>query len=157
MKRFPGKATGLSRAQLTRLIGQRAKTGRIVDRRDGAPAKPFARRYTARDVVLLAEVDETLGQVCGQAARTVMRREFEVFGDARFERLAGLSTGHLYNLRKSRAYQRQRAVHTSTKPSAAPIGERRTSGLRFAEAQPFNQPRLNLSISRTLTFQSAEA
>ena len=27
-----GKATGLSRAQLTRLIGQRAKTGRIVDR-----------------------------------------------------------------------------------------------------------------------------
>ena len=51
-----GKATGLSRAQLTRLIGQRAKTGRIVDRRSGAPAKPFARRYTARDMVLLAEV-----------------------------------------------------------------------------------------------------
>ena len=125
MKRFLGKATGLSRAQLTRLIGQRAKTGRIVDRRGGAPAKPFGRRYTARDVVLLAQVDETLGQVCGQATRAVMRREFEVFGDARFERLAGLSTSHLYNLRKSRAYQRQRAVHTSTKPSAALIGERR--------------------------------
>ena len=125
MKRFLGKATGLSRAQLTRLIGQRAKTGRIVDRRGGAPAKPFARRYTARDVVLLAEVDETLGQVCGQATRAVMRREFEVFGDARFERLAGVSTSHLYNLRKSRTYQRQRAVRTSTKPSAALIGERR--------------------------------
>ena len=49
MKRFLGKATGLSRAQLTRLIGQRAKTGRIVDRRGGAPAKPFARRYSLKD------------------------------------------------------------------------------------------------------------
>ena len=125
MKRFLGKATGLSRAQLTRLIGQRAKTGRIVDRRGGAPAKPFARRYTACDVVVLAQVDETLGQVCGQATRAVMRREFEVFVDARFERLAGVSTSHLYNLRKSRACQRPRAVHTSTSPSAAAIGERR--------------------------------
>ena len=94
MKRFLGKATGLSRAQLTRLIGQRAKTGRLVGRRVGAPAKPFVRRYTARDVVLPAQVDETLGQVCGQATRAVMRREFEVFGDARFERLAGLSASH---------------------------------------------------------------
>ena len=91
MKRFLGKAPGLSRAQLTRLIGQRAKTGRIVDRRGRAPAKPFVRRYTARDVVvLLAQAAETLEQVCGQATRAVMRREFEVFGDARFEHLAGL-------------------------------------------------------------------
>ncbi len=95
-KRFLAKATGLSRAQLTRLIRQRAGTGRIEDRRGGAPAKPFARRYAAVDAVLLAEVDETPGQVCGQATRAVMRREFEVFGDAR-----------LYNLRKSRTYERQ--------------------------------------------------
>ena len=39
--------------------------------------------------------------------------------------LAGLSASRLYNLRKSRAYQRQRAVHTSTKPSVAVLGERR--------------------------------
>ena len=31
-----------------------------------------------------------------------MRREFEVFGQRRFERLARLSNGHLYNLRRSR-------------------------------------------------------
>ena len=35
------------------------------------------------DAALLAEVDGTLGQVCGQATRAVMRREFELFGDAR--------------------------------------------------------------------------
>ena len=124
-KRFLAKATGLSRAQLTRLIRQHAETGRVEDRRGGAPAKPFARRYAAVDAVLLAEVDETLGQVCGQATRAVMRREFEVFGDARFERLAGISTSHLYNLRKSRTYERQRVSRTRTKPTAAAIGERR--------------------------------
>ena len=124
-KRFLAKATGLSRAQLTRLIRQHAETGRVEDRRGGAPAKPFARRYAAVDAVLLAEVDETLGQVCGQATRAVMRREFEVFGDARFERLAGISTSHLYNLRKSRTYVRQRVSRTRTKPTAAAIGERR--------------------------------
>ena len=42
-----------------------------------------------------AAVDGKLGQVCGQATRAVMRREFEVFGNARFERLAGISTSHL--------------------------------------------------------------
>ena len=77
------------------------------------------------DAALLAEVDGTLGQVCGQATRAVVRREFELFGAARFERLACISTSRLYNLRKSRAHQRQRVVRTRTKPSASAIGERR--------------------------------
>ena len=126
VKRFLGKATGLSRAQLTRLVRQHARTGRIEDRRGGAPARPFVRRYTAADAALLAEVDGALGRVCGQATRAVMRREFELFGDARFERLAGISTSHLYNLRKSKAYERRRGVvRARTKPSASAIGERR--------------------------------
>ena len=125
MRRFLAKATGLSRAQTTRLIGQQARTGRIADRRGKGPAKPFVRRYTAADAVLLAEVDATLGQVCGQATRAVMQREFELFGDVRFERLAGISTSHLYNLRKSRTYERQRVVRKRTKPTASAIGERR--------------------------------
>ena len=35
MKRFLGKAAGLSRSRMTRLTGDRAKTGRIVDRCGG--------------------------------------------------------------------------------------------------------------------------
>ena len=65
------------------------------------------------------------GQLSGPATRAVMRREFEVFGDARFERLAYISNGHLYNLRKSQSYQRQRTARTRTRPSAVAIGERR--------------------------------
>ena len=58
------------------------------------------RRYTAADVRLLADVDAAPGQRCGPVTRAVLRRQFELYGDERFERLAGLSNGHLYNLRK---------------------------------------------------------
>ena len=104
IRRYLAKMTGLSRAQLTRLIRQYRDAGRIVDRRGKSPAKPFRRRYTAADVRRLAEVDATLGVMSGPATRAVMRREFEVFGDPRFERLARLSNGHLYNpcLRRGR-------------------------------------------------------
>ena len=40
-----------------------------------------------------------MGQMSGPATRALMRRQYEVFGDERFERLAGLSNGHLYNPR----------------------------------------------------------
>ena len=62
VKRYLGKVTGMSRAQLTRLIAQHRSTGRIEDRRGGAPAKPFTRRYTHADVRLLAKVDAALVQ-----------------------------------------------------------------------------------------------
>ena len=61
----------------------------------------------------------------GPATRAVMRREFEVFGQRRFERLARLSNGHLYNLRRSRTYQRKRTTFTKTRPTPVAIGERR--------------------------------
>ena len=117
--------TGLSRAQMTRLVGQHRATGRVTDRRGGAPVRPFERRYTGADIRLLAEVDAALGDMSGPATRAVMRREFEVFGQRRFERLARLSNGHLYNLRRSRTYQRKRTTFTKTRPTPVAIGERR--------------------------------
>ena len=50
VKCYLAKVTGLSRAQLTRLIGRHRETGRIEDRRGGAPACPFERRYTWADI-----------------------------------------------------------------------------------------------------------
>ena len=124
LKEFLGKATGPSRAQLTRLIGQYRATGRIEDRRR-SPTRPFERRYTAADIRLLAEADATLGQMAGPATREVMRREFEVYGDARFARLAHISVAHLYNLRKSTTYLRKRTVLDRTRRTRVAIGERR--------------------------------
>ena len=125
VRRYLGKVTGLSRSQLTRLIGRHRRTGRVEDRRGRAPAVPFVRRYTRQDIRLLAEVDEDLGQMSGAATRKVMSRQYHEFGDARFERLAGLSNGHLYNLRKSRTYRNRRRVWRRTRPSAVRIGVRR--------------------------------
>ena len=133
LRRYLMKATGLSRAQVTRLIGQQAATGRIEDRRGRGPSKPFVRVYTAADARLLAATDELLGQLSGPATRAIMRREFELFGDIRFERLAYISNGHLYNLRQSQTCQRQRTAWTRTRPSAVAIGERR-------KPQPDGQP-----------------
>ena len=44
VKRYLEKVTGLSRSQLTRLIGQHLRTGKIKDRRGKVPARPFERR-----------------------------------------------------------------------------------------------------------------
>ena len=124
VRRFVAKVTGLSRAQSTRLIGQYQNTGHIRDRRCGA-TRPFERRYTAVDIRLLAEVDETLGGLCGPTTRRVMRRQYEVFGDERFERLAGLSNSHLYRIRQSTTYRRRRNPTTKTQATQVNIGERR--------------------------------
>ena len=51
--RYLAKMTGLSRAQMTRLVGQHRATGRVTDRRGGAPVRPFERRYTGADIRLL--------------------------------------------------------------------------------------------------------
>ena len=124
VRRYLGKVTGLSRAQLTRLIAQYVATGRIEDRR-GPPAQPFARRYTPEDVRLLAEVDALHGTLSGPATRKLCERAWAVFGDVRFARLAGISNGHLYNLRASKTYQRVRGPFDKTRPVQRPIGERR--------------------------------
>ena len=124
VRHFAAKITGLSRAQITRLIRQYRQTGKIKDRRCG-PGKPFRRRYTAADIRLLAELDETLGWPCSARARCFMQRQYEVFEDRRFERLAGLSHGHLYRLRQSDTYLRRCNPMTKTQPVAVAIGERR--------------------------------
>ncbi len=124
VREYLGKTTGLSRAQVTRLIAQYRQTGQVADRRRTNSGRPFERIYTAADIRLLAEVDEIGNQMCGPATGAVMRRAFEVFGDRRFERLASLSSSHLYNLRRSKTYRTKRTVWRHTKPTATRIGVR---------------------------------
>lgn len=54
-----------------------------------------------------------------------MQRALEVYGDTRYERLAQLSIGHLYNLRKQAGYVAQRQHWTKTRGTTLAIGERR--------------------------------
>ena len=124
VRRYLEKVSGLSRAQMTRLIRQFRDTRSIRDRR-GRPARPFPRRYSDADIRLLAEVDTLHGTLSGPATRKLCERAYTVFGDTRFERLAGISNGHLYNLRGSRTYRCRRGAVDKTQPVKIAIGERR--------------------------------
>jgi hypothetical protein len=76
----------------------------------------FVRRYTAADVALLAKVDAAHEDLSGPAVRCIVEREFEMYGKSEYERLAGISVSHIYNLRRSEGYRkiRVRAAHPGT-------------------------------------------
>jgi hypothetical protein len=123
VRRYLAKMTGLSRAQVTRLIGRYQK---------GEPVKPkayrrhrFAQRYTAADIELLAQVDEAHETLSGPATQKILYREFHDFGEARFKRLAQISVAQLYRLRKSNVYRKRRVAYQHTRPTQVAIGERR--------------------------------
>ena len=123
--RYIRRFSGFSRAQVTRLVS-RWCTERVLVKRYRAPAHAFARRYTLADQVLLAEVDRAMDGLSGPATVCVLRRQRDVFGDTRFERLGSLSVGHLYNLRASAGYRARRVRLTKTRPvKASMIGVRK--------------------------------
>jgi transposase InsO family protein len=119
------RLSGYSRAQVKRLVAAWL-SGAPLAKRYRAPKHAFARRYTAADVALLAEVDRAMDTLSGPATACVLRRQRDVFGDARFERLGSISVGHLYNLRHSAGYRAQRVALTKTRPTrVVTIGVRR--------------------------------
>jgi transposase InsO family protein len=119
------RLSGYSRAQITRLVSRWVGGKRLVQGYR-APEHAFARRYTSADVALLADVDRAMNTLSGPATACVLRRQRDVFGDARFVRLGSISVGHLYNLRNSAPYRAQRVVLTKTGPTqAATIGVRK--------------------------------
>jgi|JI10StandDraft_1071094.scaffolds.fasta_scaffold43564_6 transposase InsO family protein len=119
------RLSGYSRAQVTRLVA-RWMSGKPLVKNYRAPEHAFARRYTPADVALLAEVDRAMGTLSGPATVCVLRRQRDVFGDARFAGLGSISVGHLYNLRSSAGYRQQRVVLTKTRgDKAAAIGVRK--------------------------------
>jgi len=122
------RTSGYSRPQITRLVA-RWEENRLAPvplaKRYRAPAAPFARKYTGGDVELLVQVDRANEDVCGPAIAHLLRRAYTVYGDKDYERLAGLSVSHLYNLRKSAGYQKLRVSFTKTRPVCNPIGVRK--------------------------------
>ena len=121
--RYLMKITGYSRAQIKRLIRQYVKTGTVTVK--PAHGNGFKRTYTVVDLGLLASMDERHGQPSGAVLKKLCERACQRFGQTEYQRLAGISVSHLYNLRASKTYQRQRCTLTKTRPKAASIGQRR--------------------------------
>jgi transposase InsO family protein len=123
LRSYVGKMTGLSRAQVTRLIGQYLENGMVQERR--YRRNRFAVQYQASDVALLAAVDEAHETLSGPATQKILYREYYEYADERYRRLATISAPHIYNLRKSRVYRERKIVYQKTRPVQVTIGERR--------------------------------
>lgn len=123
VRRYLSKVTGLSLPQVARLIAKYRKSGKV----EAEPNRrhSFAARYTDGDIALLAEVDRAHERLSGPATKRILEREHREFGKQEFQRLAGISVSHLYNLRRSLRYRRQAAVFEPTRPTPVSIAERR--------------------------------
>jgi transposase len=123
LRQYLAKMTGLSRAQITRLIRQYRQGGEIQPAR--YRRHRFASKYTPADVALLAAVDEAHETLSGPATRKILEREYQQYKHSEYERLAGISVAHLYRLRRRSSYRQRRLHFTKTRPTAVSIGERR--------------------------------
>ena len=125
VRRFLLVFTGLSEAQLDRRIAQYLETGRVRDLRASNSGRPFERVYARADILLLVVADIAFGRMSGKAMAHVFHRAFNEFGAGEYERLAGISPSHIYNLRRSRTYRSKHTTLDHTRPAASTIGERR--------------------------------
>jgi hypothetical protein len=154
LRRYVEKLTGLSRAQVTRLIGRYLNSGEVKER--SYRRHRFRQRYTRADIELLAAVDEAHETLSGPATRRILEREYGEYGKPEYERLARISVAHLYNLRKQRRYRECRLSYTQTRPTQVQIGERRRAGSAGPAGVPAHRhgaPRRSGRCERRLSHQ----
>jgi len=134
IRAYMERMTGLSRAQCTRLIARYRKSGGTAVRRGKCPT--FARRYTAADVALLARVDEAHDWLSGPATRAILKREFEVYGNAEFCSRAGRDEAKTKASAASRSplHRMSRLFNASTRAAYARVCCLNISTIRHSSA-----------------------
>src|ERR1700683_2897276 len=109
LRRYVSQMTGLSRAQVTRLIAGYSDTGHV--RAAPYQRRKFAARYTKADVELLAYVDKSHANLSGPATKRILEREHSEYHQAVYARLAGISVAQLYRFRNSDAYRKKNTTY----------------------------------------------
>jgi len=123
VKAYLERMSGISRAQVTRLVSRKLQTGAIRPAYRGCHR--FTRTYTIFDHELLAQTDNLHGRLSGPATRRILERQYQLYKDKRFERLSGISSAHIYNLRGSRTYKLRAQTFAKTRSVSISIGMRR--------------------------------
>jgi len=95
IRRYIHKVMGYSRSQVSRLIGEYKRTGRL--KKTEYRRHRFPWKYAPSQVGLLARTDELHGWLSGPATKRIMEREYEVYGHAGFGNISRISVAHLYN------------------------------------------------------------
>ena len=123
LKRYVEKMTGRSRTQVTLLVARYLEHSEV--KVASYRRHRFASRFTRADVELLAQVDEAHETLSGPATKKILEREFGQYKHVEYERLAGISVAHIYNLRQRPRYRERRLNYTKTRAVQVAIGERR--------------------------------
>ena len=117
------------------LAPHQAASPKTLTTRDGSPCRchAYGKRHTFADSPKAsrpgpntppAELDRLHGVPCGAVIKKLCERALAQ-GETDYERLAGISASHVYNLRQSTTYQNKRRHFTKTQPKKSSIGERR--------------------------------
>ena len=114
--------TGYSNTQVDRFIKEKKLYGyiRVKERTQNT----FTTHYTQKDIALLAEVDNAEGRRTSKAVKKTCSDMYHIYGDIRFERLAHISSSHIYNLREREVYKTNTLTYTSTQSVSRDIGVR---------------------------------
>jgi len=123
LRRYLARMTGLSRAQVARLIAGYTGSGRV--KAAVYQRRKFPARYSKADVELLAHVDRWHGNLSGPATKRILEREYGEYEQGAFERLSRISVAQIYRFRNSELYRKRNTSYQPTRPTPIAIGERR--------------------------------
>jgi hypothetical protein len=123
VRRYMARMTGLSRAQVTRLITAAMANGPGESGGVSAHQVRHALHRGRRGSIGLrrqgARQPERAGDETHPGARV------QRIWQAAYQRLAAISVAHLYRLRNSKGYRKRNTSYQPTRPTPIPIGERR--------------------------------
>jgi hypothetical protein len=125
------KMTGLSGSQLTRLIARKKKFGRVFY--NTTKRHKFPHKYGPADIALLTKTDNAHQRLSGPATKRILQREDQKFNKPEYQKIAGISAAHIYNLRSTRQYRSHSLTVKKTQSRQMPIGERR-------KPEPYGRP-----------------
>lgn len=123
VKTYIRKMTGYSDGAVDKLIARKKKYGKIFTKE--RTQNTFTKFYEGKDIELLALVSNVTLNQNGYALKEMCKSMYLDFNDLRFEKLSLISVSHLYNLKKTNAYEHKSLFYTKTNPVQRNIAERR--------------------------------
>lgn len=122
LRRYIRKVTGYSTSQITRVV---AKSFYGDPYKNNYKRHVFTQKYTAADILILAQTDNLHGRLNGVATRLILQREYIDYHHEEYKRISGISVSHIYNFRKTKKYFYAALTYTKTLPVKRNIGERK--------------------------------
>ena len=104
IKKYIEKVTGYSRSQITRQIREYRETGRVKVKE--YKRNKFERKYTNKDILLLAKTAELHDHPNGSSLKKTLERMANIYGEEEYRNISNVSVSHIYNLKKTVFYRR---------------------------------------------------